>query len=285
MKNKIVLPFLEIMPTQICNLSCDGCTNYSDIVQKGYLSWADGKSQIEPWLEKLIIPDFGIIGGEPLLVPDIYDWIYGVRDLLPHSQIRFTTNGSYLSKHPDIMKVFFDIGNCVFKISMHADNPDTEDFIKKNLEDYSWTMVSEFGINRYLSDNNVRFQINRPQKFVKTYIGIGYHDMRPHDSDPEKAFEICIQKTCPLLYQGRIYKCSTSGLLEDLLNRVKTPYRTQWDSYIPQGIGIDSLDEDIVKFVENFGKPESICRMCPTIDDHHSQIIHYNNIGIKKKLT
>ena len=107
MTNKILLPFLEIMPTQVCNLSCDGCSNYSDIVQKGYLSWKEGKSQIEPWLDILDIPDFGIIGGEPLLVPDIIEWIYGVRDLMPTSQIRFTTNGINLSKHPDLLKVFF----------------------------------------------------------------------------------------------------------------------------------------------------------------------------------
>jgi organic radical activating enzyme len=284
MKNKIILPFLEIMPTQVCNFSCDGCTNYSDMIQKGYLSWHEGKAQIEPWLDRLTIPDFGIIGGEPLLVPDIIDWIYGLRELMPESQIRFTTNGTYLSKYPDLLKVFFDIGNCVFKISLHADNLEIEKFIEENLSRYRWNLVTEFGIQRYLSDNNVRFQINRPQKFVKTYIGSGYHDMRPHNNNPVEAFDICIQKTCPLIYQSRIYKCSTSGLLKDLLDKVNTPYRYQWDPYITDGIGIDSPVEDIVKFVDSFGKPESICRMCPTDKDKHSQIIHYNNIGTKKKI-
>lgn len=283
MNSKLVLPFLELMPTQVCNLSCDGCTNYSDMVHKGYLSWDEGKKQILPWLKVFEIPDFGIIGGEPLLVPDIIDWIYGVREIMPHSQIRFTTNGTLLSRHADILQAFFDIGNCVFKISMHADDEQTQKFVDKTFVDYKWIPVNEHGINRYKSDNGVRFQLNRPQTFIKPYHGKGYGSMRPHNSDPEQAFDICIQQTCPLLYQGKIYKCSSNGLLRDLLNKTNTPYRHEWDSYLRDGITVDSPYQDLVQFVNNFGKAESVCAMCPTAQDTQSLIPHYNQSGTKKK--
>ena len=43
---KPTLPFLETMITQVCNLSCEGCTNYSDLEHKGYVKWKDGKRDL-----------------------------------------------------------------------------------------------------------------------------------------------------------------------------------------------------------------------------------------------
>ena len=68
---KLVLPFLETMLTQACNLSCTGCTNYSDLRYSGYVKWADGKRDLEQWLDRIDIPDFGLMGGEPLMNPEV----------------------------------------------------------------------------------------------------------------------------------------------------------------------------------------------------------------------
>ena len=57
------LPFLETMLTQVCNLSCVGCTNYSDLKFSGYVPWDEGKEDLTNWLKKLTIPDFGLMGG------------------------------------------------------------------------------------------------------------------------------------------------------------------------------------------------------------------------------
>ena len=114
----MVLPFVETMITQVCNLSCLGCTNYSDIKHSGYVSWNEGKKQIESWLARLHINDFGIMGGEPLINPEVREWLIGVRELLPDSQIRFTTNGELLYKNFDILELAHDIGNVVFKVTI-----------------------------------------------------------------------------------------------------------------------------------------------------------------------
>jgi molybdenum cofactor biosynthesis enzyme MoaA len=101
--SKPILPFVETMITQVCNLSCTGCTNYSDLQHEGYVPWSQGRTWLEAWLERIDIPDFGIMGGEPLINPEVNMWIQGVRDLLPTSQIRFTTNGILLHKNLDIV--------------------------------------------------------------------------------------------------------------------------------------------------------------------------------------
>ena len=124
--SKPCLPFLETMITQICNLSCEGCTNYSDLSHSGYVSWHQGRKQLESWLQRLDISDFGIMGGEPLINPKWRDWILGVRELMPQSQIRFTTNGLLLHKAPDILDLLESVGNIVFKITVHVRSRDLE---------------------------------------------------------------------------------------------------------------------------------------------------------------
>lgn len=278
---KPVLPFLETMLTQACNLSCKGCTNYSDLRHSGYVTWKDGKRDLENWLDRIDIPDFGLMGGEPLINPEFRDWISGCRELMPDSQLRFTTNGELLEKHLDVLDLIHDVGNIVFKISVHRHDQDLENIIEYIFNQYKWEIVREHGITRYKSRNNVRFQINRPQTFIKTFRR-DYEDMLPYDSNPEESFDVCIQQTCPLLYKGRIYKCSTSGLLMDTLIYTDNQDSMIWNQYKEyKGIGwADSLI-NIEKFISTFGKPENICAMCPSSKDSEAIIVHQNKVRSK----
>lgn len=278
---KPILPFVEMMVTQACNLSCHGCTNYSDLAHNGYLSWNEGKQQISDWLVRVDIPDFGILGGEPLMNPQIRQWIIGLRNLMPHSQIRFTTNGLLLNKNLDVIDLLHEVGNCVFKVAVHKNDSELEQVINYIKQKFNWEAVVEHGIHRYRTDNNLRFHLKRPDIFYKTYQGT-YQNMYPHDSNPQDAFGICCQQTCPLLYKGKIYKCSTQGLLQDTLDIVGNPNMDQWNPYLIDGLSADCTDKELNAFLQNFGKAHSICRMCPTKADTLSTINHLQNVSTKK---
>ena len=281
MSSKPLLPFLETMITQACNISCAGCTNYSDLVHSGYLTWEQGRAELLPWLDRVCIPDFGILGGEPLMNPDVRNWIVGLRKLLPNSQIRFTTNALLLERNFDVVDLLADIGNVVFKIAIHEQNPALEAIVQRVMDKFAWEPVIEYGVHRYRTENNFRFHVRRPDKFYKTFKG-NYENMQPHHSDPVQAFDICCQQTCPLLYQGRIHKCSTSGLLQDVLQRFNYPNREQWQPYLHAGLGADCSDQELQEFLDNFGKPNVICSQCPTQKDAGSTIIHLDNVSRKK---
>lgn len=278
---KPVLPFVETMITQACNISCAGCTNYSDLTHSGYLTWEQGRAELEPWLDRVDIPDFGILGGEPLMNPDVRNWIIGLRKLLPTSQLRFTTNALLLERNFDIVDLLADVGNVVFKIAVHERNPQLEQVIQRVMDKYVWEPVVEYGVSRYRTDNNFRFHVRRPEKFYKTFVG-NYETMQPHNSDPAQAFEICCQQTCPLLYKGRIYKCSTGGLLQDVLSRFSTINIDQWQPYLHPGIAPDCSEQELQDFLDNFGKPNSICGQCPTKQTVGSTLIHLDNVSRKK---
>lgn len=277
---KLVIPFLETMATQSCNLSCQGCTNYSDLTHKGYVTWNTANNWLKSWLELIEIPDFGIIGGEPFLNPEINDWLYGCRSLMPNSQLRLTTNGLLIKSVSEILSILDEIENIVFKITVHVKNDHLDETIKEIFLSRPWMPVTEFGINRWKLNNNVRFQINRPENFLMTYRG-SYKSMMPHYSVPEKAFELCVQKTCPLLWNGKLYKCSTAGLLGEVLDHVKPDTIEHWTNFIDPGVGPDSNIEDIKKFIDNFGKPNSICAQCP--DNKTYLIDHKTTVGTKKQ--
>lgn len=273
------LPFLETMVTQNCNLSCHGCTNYSDLKHSGYVTWEQGQQWIRPWIERLDIPDFGIMGGEPLLNPEIESWLLGVRQLLPKSQIRFTTNGLLLNRWPNLFKLIMDIGNCVFKVSVHVQCDQLDQQLETLFANHTWQPVVEHGIERWITTNNVRLQINRPRFFIKTYRN-RYHDMMPYHSVPSEAFSKCVQQTCPLLWQGKIYKCSTAGLLGSTLERLHWPNFDQWQPLIDTGLSPDCDEHRLVDFVNNFGKPHAQCAQCPSGDS--GILDHARNVAVKK---
>lgn len=268
------------MITQVCNLSCSGCTNFSDLKHSGYISWAQGRNWLEPWLSRIDILDFGIMGGEPLINPEWKDWVRGVRALLPTAQIRFTTNGLLLGKYPELIDFFEDIGNVVFKISVHIASLELEQHITQIQQSKSWELVSEYGINRWRTNNNLRFQVNRPEWFYKTFDG-DYRNMKPHNSVASEAFAVCVQQTCPLLHQGSIYKCSTSALTPEIVDLFNNTEKSSWELYRDYGIKSDCSDEQLLQFLNNFGKPHSICGQCPSKSHISSKLHHLSNVTIK----
>lgn len=220
------------------------------------------------------------MGGEPLINPEWQQWVLGVRKLMPTAQIRFTTNGLLLSRYPDIVDFFNHVGNVVFKISVHVNRPDLEDQIAQIQNKHAWHAVTEFGIQRWKTGNNLRLQINRPQWFYKTFVG-DYDYMLPHNSVPAQAFEICVQKKCPLLYQGRIFKCSTSALTGDVINRFSNVDREAWAPYQDSGIDYTCDDTQLNEFIGNFGRPHKICAQCPSKDNLSSRLHHFSTVSVK----
>jgi len=275
---KLVLPFVETMITQVCNLSCQGCSNYSDLKHTGYVTWAQGRQDLQNWLQRIHIEEFGIMGGEPMINPEWQEWLHGTRSLMPWARIRFTTNGLLVKDPEQLVQLIQELGNITLKITVHIDDDQLEQTVEQLFRASAWQPITEFGINRWAGVNGTRLQINRPSQFIKTFQG-DYTTMQPWRSNPEQAFAACIQKTCPLLYQGRIYKCSTSGLLSNLLDQVKCQDRSAWNPYTTSGIGVNSTNQEIQQFIDNFGHSNTICGQCPS--GTQGQLLH--KITVQRK--
>jgi len=282
--SKIKILYAESIVTQVCNLVCKGCSTYSDLHHKGYKTWEEGCKEIKPWLERVEFEHYGLMGGEPLINPRIKDWLYGIRELMPGTTIRFPVNGTLLHKHYDVLDVLHEIGNVIFKITVHKEHIQTEKNIRYVFDKFEWKAIREFGLDRYETSNGFKFQINRPKQFFMTFQN-DYTDAKPYNSNPEDAFKVCHQKQCPLLHNGRIYKCSTSGLMKDVLSRFDYPNRELWQPYWDNehngSIGLESSDYELGLFVNNIEQPHATCQQCPSELDlitlDHTQTVEFRN--------
>jgi len=274
---KPVLPFLEIMLTQVCNLSCAGCSTYSDYAHRGYADWSQTQRWLQQWLQLIRVEDIGFMGGEPMINPQVLTWLEGVRELLPNSRIRFPTNGLLVERNWHVVEWLYRDGNAILKITNHTDGA-VLNLIDRLRSTYTWEPVREYGIDRWVTDTGLRLQINRPEQFTQTFQGT-YNTMLPWQSDPDQAYANCHQQTCPMLWKERIYKCSTSALTQDAWQAHGSPNPVAWKNYFDTrlngaSIGIDSTDVEIENFIKNFGRSHAICQQCPTASDLDSFIKH-----------
>jgi len=54
-----------------------------------------------------------------------------------------------------------------------------------------------------------------------------------------------------------------------------------WKNYITNGLSSDCSEQELEQFINNFGKPHSICRQCPSENDLESVIDHRKNVEYK----
>ena len=278
---KFNLPYLEFMVMRNCNLSCAGCTTFSDFVHPStYPTVEEIISDLKLWSTRINFDHLGTMGGEPLLNPHIENLLIKIREEFPTVTIRFVTNGLLLEKHKSIIDRMYELGNVILKISKHVKDERIKNIVKYIMNRYDWEPVTEFHIHRWLTTNNFRFQINSPEKFFRTFKGT-YYNMLPHNSNPAEAFDLCVQKTCPLLYDKKLYKCGTLALTQDILKKNNQLDKQEWLPYLNKGIDFNASDIELEKWINNFGKPNPLCRQCPTINDKNSIIDHRKNVVFK----
>jgi len=175
------------------------------------------------------------------------------------------------------------LGNTVFKISNHFEkNKTVEDAIERIFNSWNWEPVEEFGIKRWKQENGFRFQVSSTDTFIKTFQG-SYENMEPHNNNPAEAFDLCVQKKCPMLLDGKMYKCGTLALMPELLERFNWPNKDKWNPYIIDGIDVNCNEKELENFVNNFGKPHKLCSQCPSKKDIDSIIDHKKNVKFKSQ--
>lgn len=281
-KEKPFINILETMATFSCTLSCKFCTNYSDYnMRGGYVRW----SQMQDWLDvlfsRLSVGQLNIIGGEPFLNPELNVWIENLKKRYPYLRLGIVTNGTLLSKHMWIIDHMKKYGNMALLISNHQPHLTyVDDFKQEMLNRIEWNYEGFNGhSHNWASSKRLSFQISQNDGFLKTYRK-NYGNMKPYNNDPVAAFEICTQQMCPLFVDGKLYKCSSIGLLHRVLsdhNQINDP---DWKPYLGSGLGLDCSDEELRSYANNYGKPNPVCRMCPTIKDNAGHD-HLSNVTSK----
>lgn len=275
MKNKI--SNLDIFIAKTCNLSCSGCITFSDSkLVKGITHYT--KEHLAFWSQYIEPAYTNMFGGEPLVNPDLEQWLAGCRKYWPYTNLTIQTNGLRLDKqHLDLIKEY----NVSYRISQHLANYSDVvwNFINLALEsgDFKpWVnengpVQNGHGEDRgWIDDQGNSIQLTESYKeevWWPFYKGTGTNSKPSHSyfsNDFASSWNTCVARSFVNMYDGNLYKCpAVAGLLVNG-SALGLDKDTDWQDYFSQykRLNLHSNSVIIDKWFDDQQGPQSCCNMC-----------------------
>ena len=100
---------IEYNLTEHCNLSCYQCDHASPLMDKKFASLADFERDLQALAQAVHVGEFRLVGGEPLLHPQLLDFIRVARETGIGDAIKIYTNGMLLHTMPNEFLALTDI--------------------------------------------------------------------------------------------------------------------------------------------------------------------------------
>lgn len=118
------IPIVSLLATEYCNLSCKGCGAVMPMRTDKKIFNIDDLQRVLTRLAKLNInvTKFDVVGGEPLLHPNIVDFVTILRDVFPTSQISIITNGLLVPQQTDAFFQTLVDKHITLSLSVYGDN-------------------------------------------------------------------------------------------------------------------------------------------------------------------
>lgn len=286
MSGRILLDRLEFYITNVCNLTCSGCNRYNNYKFSGTQRWADYADTLSVWSKYIDIRHPVILGGEPLLNPDIVQWIRGLRTLWGrHSGVQVQSNGTRIDQVPGLYDAV-DHDNWIgISIHRHDDKEalfaKIRNFLKPPIRessdkshpigsDYQFYDVNNKYVHAWLSGDFVQSNIvEHPDGTFGLY-----------DSDPVKAHENCTFRRFRNYHMinGKIYKCGPAALMPEFDQQygfnLSDYNRDILHGYRP--LSIDDVAQRGEEFFNSIDEVIPQCKFCP--EQYHYRPIQFTSL-------
>lgn len=114
------LDYIEININDHCNLNCKGCSHFAPLAPASFKNFDTFSKDIKR-LKQLIphIFKIRIMGGEPLLNPELKRYVEIIKEVYPYSDLRIVTNGLLLKNMSDELLEFVKINDIMLDISVY----------------------------------------------------------------------------------------------------------------------------------------------------------------------
>lgn len=258
---------VDIHVINSCNLRCEGCNHLSNFGYGGVFSKKELIEWIRPWKERLFFNRISLLGGEPLLNPELRDICIAYRELFPDNEtkLRVISNGLLIKQRPWLKELIQEYGVHI-QLSLHVLNGrrKNEKLVERVMEgaallekwsaetprpeDYKWGAPID-------SKKKLNFQV--------FYKGRGA-DIKPFDLDDiVESKKHCTCKTLQL-YRGRLYKCAPIAYIGEALDKAGVVDDPDWRPYLDYTpLSPDCTNEELTDFMNKQPGPEWTCGMCP----------------------
>lgn len=230
------LETMEIHAAEHCNLNCKNCSMFCGLVETCdfpcYQEFEEGIKQLKNFFSH--IKKFRIIGGEPLLNPELDKYIRLIRNVYPYTDIRLISNGILVTKMSDqLIQTIID-NDVTFIVTQYIS-------LKHSIDE----------INRFLSKTGIRYIVTEAVlEFQKIYNALG-------DSDIDENFYRCHWKgSCATMYGTKIATCYVPFVIHYLSDK--------FNLAIEETGKIDLMEEGLTaqEIIKRMHTPFDMCRYC-----------------------
>lgn len=225
------LEYMELHVTDNCNLKCKACTHFSNVSKTN--NFVDARI-LQIRLERLkylfTIDTIRLLGGEPLLHPDIINVLKIARLSLPCSHIELVTNGLLLNKMSDDFFKTCQQNNIKIFISSYS--------VLKNKEE----------LEKHLLLFNIKYEFS-PMIFSFSA------NLNPKgNSEKKETFKRCVHTKCKILKEDKFYICPICAYIYK--------YNGYFNKNIPEGKGINIFTNSTKQILNYFNNAEETCKYC-----------------------
>ena len=247
-----VIAYAELAIARSCSLACDGCAVFSNYGIKRNIPLEEGGAWLRSWGQRVRPKVFRLLGGEPLLNPDLFGYVRLTRELWPDADLGVVTNGTLLERVPDLPVVLNETGTRLH-ISLHSDEPGYVETITRNIK------VLRAWIERWGAD---WLEINDHRVFKRYYRGLGANIKPFTDGNPVASWQNCFARTCLNIFDNRLWKCPQVLFIKDMAAKYALSENPEWQPYLNyKGVGFEASDQELHAFLTRTVEPE--CAMCP----------------------
>ena len=227
---KPCLNYIETHIVDHCNLKCNHCSHFCNLIDEEiYIDLKQFITDINTLASKIDIFHIRILGGEPLLNPNINCYLAAVRHAYPKAFISIVTNGILLPKMDEkfwetLKKLYISI-----------------DLTKYPILGNKFSEILDIIDDHDMQPGNI--------KLAKKF----YESVNPKgDSDIKKSWGICGSKYSINLWHQKLYPCQ--NCYRYYYNK---KYGTKMD--LPPGADIYKLSgKEIVNFMKKYEKYRKI---------------------------
>lgn len=235
-EEEVDLLYLETHVADTCNLKCRGCMHFSNVATESNFPDINVFERDFRRMKELFhnICIIRLMGGEPLLNPELGRYIELVRQIFSTSEIRIVTNGLLIPyQKKELWKTV------------------RENHVSIDVSPYPPTIEKIDEIKKILDNEGIPYGTISPvlQKFRKSLT------LYPVNN-PQKAVNICGSSHCRFLRNGKIAKCPLPLLISDFNEKCKCKIESN-DYY---NIYEEKTGAELKKKLDSFA---DMCRYCP----------------------
>ena len=243
-KGNLSLPELDYIEYHVswhCNLKCKGCGHYSNLCDEPMFGdWEQYKNDLHR-IHELVdnVKKIRLMGGEPLLNPELSKFVYTKRKEFEGADIRVVSNGLLIPTCSEELLIAMRETGTTFDITQY---PPTSKIVDK--------------IRKRCCENGVQVNISEPvtQFFAASDGSVEYNIM--------ESWNVCESRSCHFLHNGEMSVCGAPIIAKILGDKTESKAKYSVNDIV----NIYDANLTSEEFIKKMSSPITMCKYCDKVE-------------------